>query len=111
MKTFQFLSVALCILGATAYSQNIAESSVYDASFVKWRELAVSYRLPNKFVENIGIDQLSFGVTARNLAILSKNVPHIDPESAFNSGTGNQGLEYAQIPSTRSIGFNLNVKF
>ena len=96
---------------ATAYSQNIAESSIYDASFVKWRELAISYRLPNKLIDNIGIDQVSLGVTVRNLAILYKEVPHIDPESAFNSGTGNQGLEYAQIPSTRSIGFNLNVKF
>ena len=96
---------------ATAYSQNIAESSVYDASFVKWRELSLSYRFPSKLMENIGFDQLSVGVTVRNLAVLYKNVPHIDPESAFSSNIGSQGIEYAQIPSTRSIGFNLNLKF
>ena len=79
--------------------------------FIKWRELSLSYRFPSKLMENIGFDQLSIGVTVRNLAILYKNVPHIDPESAFSSGTGSQGIEYAQIPPTRSIGFNLNLKF
>ena len=96
---------------STTYSQNIAESSVYDASFVKWRELSLSYNLPSKLLANSDIDQVSFGVSVRNLAILYKEVPHIDPESAFSSSTGQQGLEYAQIPSTRSVGFNLNVKF
>ena len=95
----------------TAYSQNVAESSVYDASFVKWRELALTYNLPGKFVSNLGMDQFSVGLSVRNLAVLYKAVPHIDPESAFSSGTGSQGLEYAQTPSTRSIGVNLNVKF
>ncbi|CAM1341930.1 SusC/RagA family TonB-linked outer membrane protein [Tenacibaculum aestuarii] len=95
----------------TAYSQNIGESSVYDASFVKWRELALFYNLPNKFLDNTGVDQISVGFTVRNLAILYRKTPHIDPETAFSSDTGQQGLEYAQIPSTRSFGFNLNVKF
>ncbi|MBU2939369.1 SusC/RagA family TonB-linked outer membrane protein [Lacinutrix sp. C3R15] len=96
---------------STTYSQNIAESSVYDASFVKWRELALTYTIPSSLFKNTGIDNISVGATVRNVAILYKKVPHIDPESAFSSGTGNQGLEYAQIPSTRSIGFNLNLKF
>ena len=95
----------------TTYSQNIAESSVYDASFVKWRELALTYTVHKSLFKNTGIDNVSFGVTVRNLAILYKKVPHIDPESAFSNSTGQQGLEYAQIPSTRSIGFNLNLKF
>jgi hypothetical protein len=95
----------------TTYSQNIAESSVYDASFIKWRELALTYNVPSKILGQSGINQLSFGVSVRNLAILYKEVPHIDPESAFSSSTGQQGLEYAQTPSTRSVGFNLNVKF
>ncbi|MGB5418270.1 SusC/RagA family TonB-linked outer membrane protein [Algibacter sp.] len=95
----------------STYSQNIAESSVYDASFVKWRELSLTYTLPAKLFTNIAVDQISLGLTARNLAILYRKVPHIDPESAFSSATGQQGLEYAQIPPTRSLGFSLNVKF
>jgi len=96
---------------STTYSQNVAESSVYDASFVKWRELALTYTVHKSLFKNTGIDNVSFGVTVRNLAILYKKVPHIDPESAFSNSTGQPGLEYAQIPSTRSIGFNLNLKF
>jgi outer membrane receptor protein involved in Fe transport len=96
---------------SSSYSQNIAESSVYDASFVKWRELSLYYTLPKSLIKNTELDQVSFGLSVRNLAILYRKVPHIDPESAFSSATGQQGLEYAQIPSTRSIGFNLNVKF
>jgi len=95
----------------TAYSQNIAESSVYDASFVKWREMSLRYSLPSKLIKSTGINAVSLAVTARNLAILYKNVPHIDPESAFSNSLGQQGLEYAQTPPTRSVGLSLNVKF
>ncbi|GGH34620.1 TonB-dependent receptor [Mangrovimonas yunxiaonensis] len=96
---------------STAYSQNIAESSVYDASFVKWRELSLSYSLPSKMLQNTGVQSISLGVNVRNLAILYKEAPHIDPETAFGTDVGQQGLEYAQTPSTRTIGVNLNVKF
>ncbi|MCB4799239.1 SusC/RagA family TonB-linked outer membrane protein [Neotamlana laminarinivorans] len=95
----------------SAYSQNISESSVYDASFVKWRELSLTYTFPQKLISKAGVDQLSLALTARNLAILYKKVPHIDPESAFSNSTGSQGLEYAQIPPTRSLGLSLNLKF
>ncbi|MHA7943120.1 SusC/RagA family TonB-linked outer membrane protein [Formosa sp. 3Alg 14/1] len=96
---------------SAAYNQNLAESSVYDASFVKWRELSISYSIPSKYFVNTGLQAINFGINARNLAILSKNAPHIDPETAFGVSTGQQGLEYAQTPSTRTIGVNLNVKF
>ncbi|QDO93787.1 SusC/RagA family TonB-linked outer membrane protein [Formosa sediminum] len=95
----------------TTYGPNIAEAAVYDASFVKWRELALFYDFPLKKWASTGVNQLSLGVTVRNLAILYKKAPNIDPESAFSNSTGAQGLEYAQVPSTRSIGINLNVKF
>ena len=62
-------------------------------------------------MKNIGVDAISISATVRNLAILYKNVPHIDPETAFSNSMGQQGLEYAQTPPTRSVGLNLNVKF
>ena len=96
---------------STAFSQNIAESSIYDASFIKWRELSLSYAIPRKLLENTSMQSIELGVTARNLAIIHKKAPHIDPETAFGVDVGQQGLEYAQTPSTRTIGVNLNVKF
>lgn len=96
---------------STAFSQNIAESSIYDASFVKWRELSLSYALPKKLLRDTGVESIDVGVTARNLALLYRKAPHIDPETAFGVEVGQQGLEYAQTPSTRTVGINLNVKF
>jgi hypothetical protein len=48
---------------------------------------------------------------ARNLAILWKNVPNIDPESAYTIAAGSQGIEFFAMPQSRSIGINLNVTF
>jgi hypothetical protein len=68
------------------------------------------YSLPAKLLEKTPIRGLSFGVIARNIAILYKNVPHIDPE--ISSSTSNiQGFEGGAKPTERSIGFNINVKF
>ncbi|MDY8134255.1 SusC/RagA family TonB-linked outer membrane protein [Aquimarina sp. 2201CG5-10] len=94
----------------TAFSNNIHESSIYDASYIKLRQLSLSYAFPQKLLAKTGIDELSIGVSGRNLAILYKEAPHIDPESAFSNANGGQGLESGQIPSVRSIGFNLNLK-
>ena len=95
----------------TSYSDLIAESSVFDASFVKWRELSLTYTFPKKVLQKSSINELSLSLTGRNLAILHKNAPHIDPETSFSNYTGHQGIEFAQIPSTRSFGFGLNIKF
>ncbi|TKD61390.1 SusC/RagA family TonB-linked outer membrane protein [Flavobacterium sp. ASW18X] len=96
---------------SSAFNQNIAESSVYDATFVKWRELSLSYDIPRQFFENIGVQSVNLGVNIRNLAVLYRKAPHIDPETAFGTQIGQQGLEYAQTPATRTIGVSLNVNF
>lgn len=96
---------------SSAFNQNVAESSVYDATFVKWRELSLGYSLPSHLFDGIGLQSIDLGLNIRNLAILYKKAPHIDPETAFGSSVGQQGLEYAQTPSTRTIGVSLNVKF
>lgn len=88
----------------------IAAADVYDASFIKFREMRLMYEFPKKMFEKTPIQGMTFGITGRNLAILKKNVPHIDPESAVSSGNI-QGLEGGQLPSTRNISFTLGVKF
>ncbi|MEH0157616.1 SusC/RagA family TonB-linked outer membrane protein [Limibacter armeniacum] len=88
----------------------IAEADVYDASYVKLKELALSYKLPNKLVSNYGINNVTFSVVGRNLAILYSELPHLDPEVTASAGNI-QGIEGAQVPSTRSIGFNVKFDF
>ncbi|TYP98028.1 TonB-linked SusC/RagA family outer membrane protein [Tenacibaculum adriaticum] len=96
---------------SSTYSQAIGEAGIYDASFIKWRELSLSYAFKSSLIENTGVDAISIGASIRNVAILYKKVPHIDPETSFGNSIGTQGLEYSQIPPTRSISLNLNVKF
>lgn len=94
----------------TAYSQNIAEPSVFDASYVKLRQVMLTYRLPNSVMGKLPFRDVTFGIVGRNLSLLYSKVPHVDPETAFSSNDKDQGLEFGQIPSTRSIGFNINFK-
>jgi TonB-linked SusC/RagA family outer membrane protein len=80
---------------------------VYDASFVKLRELSLGYSLPSSFISKTPFTKISVSVVGRNLAILYKKVPHLDPEAAV-TGSGNiQGYEGGAIPSLRSYGFNI----
>ncbi len=93
------------------YGNSVDESSVFDASYVKWRSLSLSYKLPKSILKNTFIQDANISFVAKNLAMLYRNAPHIDPESAFSSGNGEQGQEFGQLPSTRSFGFNVNLKF
>lgn len=87
----------------------IQEENVYDASYIKFRELRFGYAFPKKLYQNIPISSVSLNLVARNLALLYKTMPHFDPsELAFGSGNI-QGLEGAAIPPPRTIGFNLRL--
>ena len=85
----------------------IAERWVYDASFVKLRELRVGYTAPTSIANRVRLSNLRAAVVGRNLALWAK-VPNIDPETALSS-TNLQGIEMGQLPSTRSIGFQITV--
>ena len=93
-----------------AYSNSIVESSIFDASYVKLRQVMISYKLPKSLIDKTLFTNINFSLVGRNLLILHKNVPHIDPESSFSDDNGNQGQEFGQLPSARSIGFNLQFK-
>ena len=95
----------------SAFGNNVEESSVFDASYVKLRELSLSYKIPKEWIKKSGVDDVRLSLVGRNLAILHKNAPHIDPETAFSSGNGGQGMEFAQIPSVSSYGLSLSIKF
>lgn len=92
-------------------SNNIAEEFVYNASFLKLRELSLAYTLPKSLFQNQHtIKSITVSFVARNLWTIIKHTDNIDPESAYNNSNA-QGLELNGYPSTRSFGFNVNVKF
>lgn len=92
-------------------NNNIGEEFVYDASFIKLRELSFGYTFPQSMLSKWKfIKGLSVSLVGRNLWTIMKHTDNIDPESAYNNGNG-QGLELNGYPATRSFGFNVNLKF
>lgn len=96
------------------YYQSIALSIstpfVYKSDFIKLRQVIFSYNVPSKMMSKSPFKGASVSVVGRNLLMIMKNTPNIDPESTYNSGNA-QGLEYYGAPSVRSFGINLNLKF
>lgn len=96
-----------------AYYNNLnryTELFVHDASFVKLRQVILSYRLPAGFLKAVGVQSASVSLVGRNLLILHRNTDNFDPEQGLTSGAA-QGIESIGLPRTRSFGLNLNLKF
>lgn len=97
--------------GSYGYVNNPAANFVYDAGYVKLREMNLTYSLPQTMVGKIapfkGIDLSLIG---RNLWIIHKNLPYSDPEENLTSGNI-QGYQSGAYPTTRNIGINLKLRF
>ncbi len=91
------------------YSE-LSDRFVYDASFVKFRQLSLGYNLPSKLLENTPVQSASLSIVGRNLFVLFTNVENVDPESNYGN-TNAQGFDYFGQPTTRTFGFNLKVGF
>jgi TonB-linked SusC/RagA family outer membrane protein len=89
--------------------QNTPSPFIYDASYVKLREITLGYSFPKKWLGAIKVSSLNMSFFARNLFVIS-DVPNVDPESMYTAGNG-QGFEYGSLPFRRSYGFNVKVKF
>ncbi len=85
---------------------------MYNADYIKLRELAIGYTLPREFTSKLKISKARVALIGRNLWLIKSDLPGFDPE-ATNMGAGNSGMgmEYAALPTVRSIGFNINIDF
>ena len=91
-----------------AFTNSIPAGSIFDASYVKLREIRIGYTF--KKIPYLPVKDLNISLVGRNLALLYSKVPHIDPETSFNNGNA-QGLEFGQLPSATAYGFNITMKF
>ncbi len=88
------------------------EDNTFDASYIKLREIRLSYTLPDKLMAKTPFGGASLALEGRNLALLKSHVPHIDPESnVLGPGLIGEGLERGSVPSSRTIGVNLRLSF
>ncbi len=97
--------------GTYGYVYNPAKAFVYDASYLKLREVVLSYALPKTLVGKLnpfkGID---ISVIGRNLWLIHKNLPYADPEEIISAGNL-QGYQVGAYPTNRTLAFNLRLRF
>ena len=89
----------------------LIEPVVYDAGYWKLRQISLGYDFTKFLGEKSPIKSLKVNFVANNVLMLKKWVDNIDPESFGYSSDNVVGMESPGLPTTRSLGFNLNVKF
>jgi len=96
------------------YDRNHEENNVYNASYLKLRELSISYNFDNRRLSNSflkSIENINIALVGRNLFAISE-IPHFDPEQfAVQGNNFIRGVEDMSYPTTRSIGLKLGVNF
>ena len=95
---------------AGGWARNPNARYVYDASYVKLRELSISYSIPAATLGSSFVKGATFSFVGNNLWIISKNMPYADPEAGLSSGNL-QGYQSGVLPTTRNYGINVTVQF
>lgn len=100
-----------------SYPWDIGEANIFDADYIKLREIALTYNLPNKYTQKIGVQDVNFSLYSRNIMIWTKNAGlGIDPERAYQSGGSNSGFKqgverYNAEPWVIPVGFKIGFTF
>ena len=95
---------------AQGWARNANARYVYDASYIKLRNITLSYSMPQAMLSKVFLTGVTFSLTASNVAILMKNVPYADPEAGLGAGNM-QGWQSGVMPTTRNFGFSVNLQF
>jgi hypothetical protein len=88
----------------------ITEMSVFETSWVRLRELTLSYSVPRSALESLPFDAATITLSGRNLW-LNTDYPGIDPETNLTGSSNGFGLDYFNMPNTKSYGASLNLTF
>jgi TonB-linked SusC/RagA family outer membrane protein len=92
-------------------SQALIEPVVFDGGYWKVRQITMGYDFTKHLPESWPVKGLRLNLVANNVFMLKKWLDNIDPETFGYSSDNLVGMESPGLPSTRSLGFNLNVKF
>jgi TonB-linked SusC/RagA family outer membrane protein len=93
-------------------AQNITKVHVQDGDFIKLRQLTLGYTIPASVLQPLKfVAGVQISLVGRNLWTVMKKTENIDPEATFGSNVRYFGIEGTNLPTTRSYGVNLNIKF
>ena len=93
------------------WAKEIGTEWMLDATNVRLREMVFSYAMPKTLLNKTPFTDIRISLVGRNLFFLYNAMNDIDPESGYNSGNTGGGFEHNAIPTTRSMGFNINIGF
>ncbi|MDQ6843595.1 MAG: TonB-dependent receptor, partial [Bacteroidota bacterium] len=94
---------------STYRSTGLATPFVYNGSFVRWRSLSIGYDF-SRFFKNTAIKGVVVSAICNNVLMIKKYIDNLDPEAQVSSSDNLQGIETHTLPTTRSFGFNVNIK-
>ncbi len=98
--------------GFYGYVRNPNAAFVYDASYVKLREVALTFGLPKSVLAKTPfLKGADLSIVGRNLWIIHKNLPDADPEDIASSGNIGQGFQGGSYPAVRTLGANVRLSF
>lgn len=89
----------------------LIEPVVFDGGYWKLRQITAGYDLSKFIPKGMAIKGAKLSFVANNVLLLKKWIDNIDPETFGYSSDNLVGMESTGLPSTRSLGFNLNLKF
>jgi hypothetical protein len=87
------------------------EEWMFDASYLKLREVKLTYNIPASALANLPITRASVALDIQNALLLYTSVEGIDPSAIQNNANGFAFWEGGGLPATRSVGFNINLSF
>jgi len=99
-----------------SYPWDLGEANLFDADYIKLREVSLNYRLPARFSQKLGMQDVNLALYSRNILLWTKDAGiGVDPERAYQAegnGRFNQGVErYNAEPWVVPIGFKMNFSF
>ena len=93
------------------YGSLLLEDFLYDASFIKLKELSLGYSFPSKLLKKTPLTALNVSFVARNLCYLLKHTPGTSPEGGYDTTMFSQAIDYAALPYTRTFGLSVSLGF
>ena len=91
-------------------STGLAAPFIYDGDFIRWRSLSLGYDI-TRFFSRFSIKGVMISAVCNNVLMITKHIDNLDPEAMVSASDNLQGIETHTLPTTRSFGFNLNIKF
>lgn len=99
------------ITASQYYGALAPEDFLYDASFIKLKELSLGYSFPSRFLKKTPLTSLNVSFVARNLCYLLKHTPGTSPEGGYDTTMFSQAIDYAALPYTRTFGLSVSLGF